>query len=71
MAITSNDVNTKKLFKSTPLIDKPVQTFKSAPAVHPNPFTGLPQTDAYKRAHHIVDEAPDTVLEGTRTNPVD
>jgi hypothetical protein len=71
MAITSNDVNTKKLFKSTPLIDKPVPTFKAAPAVKPNPFTGLPQTDAYKRDHHIVDAAPNTVLEATETNPVD
>lgn len=70
MAITSSDVNTSKTFRKTALIDKPVQTFKSAPRISPNPYTGLPLTGPYDQAHHIVPEAPDTVAEATESNPL-
>ncbi len=67
---TSADVNATQSFKKTALIDLPVPTFKSAPRVKPNPFTGLPLTGKYDQAHHVVPEAPDTVKEATESNPV-
>ena len=70
MAKTATDVNETQLFRRTALIDLPVQTFRSAPKVKPNPFTGLPQTDPYKREHHLVDAAPETVKEATESNPI-
>lgn len=72
MALTGTDVNETQAFKQTALIDQPVPTFKASPKIVPNPFTGLPQRDAYAREHHIVNEpGVDTVLEATRTNPVE
>jgi hypothetical protein len=67
----ANAVNAGKVFRQTPLLEREVPTFKSAPAISPNPFTGLGQTDPYAKAHHLVGEAPTTVLEATRVNPVD
>jgi hypothetical protein len=66
--IVENDVKTTQAFRKTALIDLPVPTFKSSPKVRPNPFTGLPQTDAYAREHHLVEEAPETVLDATKSN---
>lgn len=71
MAITSTDVNETQKFRSTPLIDKPVPTFRPSPKVRPNPFTGLPQVGTYEREHNVVNEPPDTVLEATKSNPID
>jgi len=70
MAISSSDVNTSKTFRKTALIDKPVQTFKSAPKISPNPYTGLPLTGAYDKEHHVVPEAPETVADATSVNPL-
>lgn len=70
-APTSNDVNATQGFRRTALIDKPVQTFRSSPKIIPNPFTGLPQRDAYDREHHVVHEPPETVAEATQTNPIE
>ena len=66
--IVENDVKTTQAFRKTALIDLPVQTFKPSPKVRPNPFVGVPQTDEYARKHHLVAEAPDTVLEATKSN---
>ncbi len=65
MAVTSSTVNANSVFKKTKLVDRPVQTMKSAPKIRPNPFTGLGQTDAYNKKHHLVDTPPTTVKEAT------
>jgi hypothetical protein len=64
-------VNAGKVFRSTPLLEREVPTFKSAPAIKPNPYTGLPQTNSYAARHHLVAAAPETVLEATRVNPAE
>lgn len=70
-APTENDVNETQSFRSTQLIDRPVQTFRPSPAIRPNPFTGLGQTDPYNKKHNLVNEAPETMLEASRTNPIE
>jgi hypothetical protein len=70
MAITPTTVNSSKGFKKTKLIDRPVQSFKSAPNIKPNPYTGKGQTDAYARKHHLSATPPTTVLAATEVNPI-
>lgn len=69
-APTPTEVNETQSFRSTALIDRPVPTFRPSPKITPNPFTGLPLSPGYDAEHHVVHEAPDTVAEATRTNPL-
>ncbi len=62
MALTENDVNTTQPFKSVKTIDLPVQVAKTAPNRVTNPYTGVPQTNAYARKHHLVNAGPDSVF---------
>ena len=65
-APTPTDVNNTQVFKGKAFKPEPYQTFNSAPKVRPNPFTGLGQTDAYAKKHHVVEAPPTTVQEATQ-----
>jgi hypothetical protein len=65
MAVSQSDVNASQVFKKVPTVDRPVQTFKTAPKISPNPFTGLGVKDAYAKKHHILPTPPATVKEAT------
>ena len=65
MAITDAEINESQVFKSTKLIDLPVREPKVLGALRPNPFTGLGQTSAYNKEHHLVEVPPATVAEAT------
>jgi hypothetical protein len=67
---TATDVNETQKFTATKVVVEPRPTFKSAPKVRPNPFTGLPLTGSYAQKHHTVGEAPETVKDATQSNPV-